>query len=62
MKKQTKGIIFTVIFGGGLLFWATAASMPNLFPSDDDEDMVVEDVGSELSEESYDYDDNNVGK
>lgn len=29
---------------------------------DDDEDMVIEDVGSELSEESYDYDDKNVGK
>ena len=28
MKKQTKGLIFTVIFGGSLLFWATAASFP----------------------------------
>jgi hypothetical protein len=27
-----------------------------------DEKLVVDDVGSELSEESYDYDDNNVGK
>ena len=31
------------------------------YDSDDDE-IVVEDVGSELSEESYDYDDKNVGK
>ena len=29
---------------------------------DDDDDMEIEDVGSELSEESYDYDDKNVGK
>lgn len=28
----------------------------------DEDDMEVLDVGSELSEESYDYDDNNVGK
>lgn len=28
----------------------------------DEDDLEVEDVGSELSEESYDYDDNNVGK
>ena len=31
------------------------------YDSDDDE-IVVEDIGSELSEESYDYDDKNVGK
>ena len=29
---------------------------------EDDGDLVVDDVGSELSEESYDYDDDNVGK
>jgi hypothetical protein len=28
----------------------------------DEDDLEVEDVGSELSEESYDYDDKNVGK
>jgi hypothetical protein len=28
----------------------------------DEDDLELEDVGSELSEESYDYDDNNVGK
>ena len=28
----------------------------------DEDDLEVEDVGSELSEESYDYDDNNVSK
>lgn len=30
--------------------------------SEETEDMYLEDVGSELSEESYDYDDDNVGK
>lgn len=29
---------------------------------DDDGDLIIDDVGSELSEESYDYDDKNVGK
>lgn len=29
---------------------------------EDDGDLVIDDVGSELSEESYDYDDKNVGK
>jgi len=29
---------------------------------DDDGDLVIDDIGSELSEESYDYDDKNVGK
>jgi hypothetical protein len=29
---------------------------------EDDGDLVVDDIGSELSEESYDYDDKNVGK
>lgn len=28
----------------------------------DDGDLVIDDIGSELSEESYDYDDKNVGK
>jgi len=28
----------------------------------DEDDLEIEDVGSELSEESYDYNDNNVGK
>lgn len=37
VKKQTKGIIFTVIFGGSLLFWATAASMPSLMQDEDAE-------------------------
>jgi hypothetical protein len=29
---------------------------------EDDGDLLVDDIGSELSEESYDYDDKNVGK
>jgi len=37
VKKQTKGIIFTVIFGGSLLFWATATSMPGLMQGEDPE-------------------------
>ena len=41
MKKQTKGIIFTVLFGGGLLFWATAASMPNIMPPADEEQITI---------------------
>lgn len=41
MKKQTKGIIFTVIFGGGLLFWATAASLPNIAPPEGDEQVTT---------------------
>ena len=41
MKKQTKGIIFTVIFGGGLLFWATAASMPNFSSNDPSEQVTI---------------------
>ncbi len=32
MKKQTKGIFFTVLFGGGLLFWATAATITPTIP------------------------------
>jgi len=30
--------------------------------NEDDGELIVDDVGSELSEESYDYDDKNVGK
>ena len=29
---------------------------------DDEGDLIIDDVGSELSEESYDYDDKNIGK
>jgi len=29
---------------------------------DDDGELVIDDIGSELSEESYDYDDKNIGK
>lgn len=29
---------------------------------DEDDDLLIEDIGSELSEESYDYDDKDVGK
>ena len=41
MKKQTKGIIFTVIFGGGLLFWATAASLPGLMPPQEEQQQFT---------------------
>lgn len=41
MKKQTKGIIFTVIFGGGLLFWATAASLPGLMPPQGEQEFTM---------------------
>jgi len=41
VKKKTKGIIFTVLFGGGLLFWATAASMPNVMPPDPDQQISI---------------------
>lgn len=44
VRKQTKGLIFLVIFGGSLLFWATASSMPQipgLFPTGPDEPMTV---------------------
>jgi len=34
VKKQTKGIFFTVLFGGGLLFWATAATVLPSVPED----------------------------
>lgn len=41
MKKQVKGMIFVVIFGGGLLFWATAASMPNIGSPLDDRQVTI---------------------
>ena len=41
MKKQTKGLIFLVIFGGSLMFWATASSMPTIFPPGGDAAMTV---------------------
>ena len=41
MKKQTKGIIALVVFGGGLLFWATAASMPNVMPPEEDAQLTI---------------------
>ena len=41
MKKQTKGILAVVFFGGGLLFWATAASMPNIMPPDEDAQLTI---------------------
>ncbi|MFB5611653.1 MAG: lyase, partial [Nitrosopumilaceae archaeon] len=44
MKKQTKGIFALVFFGGALLFWATAASMPNLFPPE--EGMEITETGT----------------
>ncbi|MBA4448200.1 MAG: lyase, partial [Nitrosopumilaceae archaeon] len=36
IKKQYKGLFFLVVFGGGLLFWATAASMPGMGPPDEE--------------------------
>lgn len=41
MKKQTKGIFFTIIFGGGLLFWATAATLPGINPEDPTEQVTI---------------------
>ena len=41
MKKQTKGIIFTVLFGGGLLFCATAASMPGVGMMGENEEQIT---------------------
>ncbi len=41
MKKQTKGIILTFIFGGSLLFWATAASLPGIVPEDPDAQITI---------------------
>ena len=40
MKKQTKGVILAVIFGGSLLFWATAASLPGITPEDPTQTMT----------------------
>ena len=39
MKKQHKGIFFVIIFGGGLLFWATAASIPSIMPEGEEPEM-----------------------
>ncbi|HET6517580.1 MAG TPA: lyase [Nitrosopumilaceae archaeon] len=44
MKKQTKGIIAIVFFGGALLFWAAAASVPSIMPPD--ESMQVTETGT----------------
>lgn len=41
LKKQYKGLFFVVIFGGGLLFWATAASMPGMGPPDEEPQMTI---------------------
>ena len=41
MKKQQKGIILLVVFGGSLLFWATAASLPGITPEDPNEKITV---------------------
>jgi virginiamycin B lyase len=41
MKKQTKGIIFTIFFGGGLLFWATAATLPGMIPEDSPSELTI---------------------
>ncbi len=46
MKKQTKGIFFTVLFGGGLLFWATAATLPGMMP--ESPDAVITETGTPL--------------
>ena len=34
MKKQIKGMIAIIVFGGALLFWAAAASVPSIIPPD----------------------------
>ena len=41
VKKQHKGIFFVVIFGGGLLFWATAASVPGAAPPDESSEITI---------------------
>jgi len=41
VKKQTKGIIMTVIFGGSLLFWAAAATVPGAIPEDPDAKITI---------------------
>ncbi len=44
MKKQTKGIIALVFFGGALLFWAAAASVPSILPPE--EGMGITETGT----------------
>ena len=34
MKKQHKGIILGILFGGSLIFWATASTLPAVMPGD----------------------------
>jgi len=34
MKKQIKGMMAIIVFGGALLFWAAAASVPSIIPPD----------------------------
>jgi len=41
LKKQHKGLFFVIIFGGGLLFWATAASMPGIAPPDESSQITI---------------------
>ena len=41
---------------------SSSKNLNNNNENDEDGDLLVDDVGSELSEESYDYDDNDVGK
>ncbi len=41
LKKQHKGLFFVVIFGGGLLFWATAASMPGIGPMEEGPEITM---------------------
>ncbi len=41
LKKQHKGLFFVIIFGGGLLFWATAASMPGAAPPEEGSEMTI---------------------
>jgi len=41
VKKQTKGIIMFVIFGGSLLFWAAAASVPGITPEDPNQKITI---------------------
>ena len=46
MKKQTKGLILTGVFGGSLLFWATAATLPGIMP--EDPEAVITPTGTPL--------------
>ncbi len=41
MKKQTKGLFFVILFGGGLLFWATAASVPGITPGNPNATVTI---------------------